>query len=98
MSIKDIKKTAVNVWHANENAKARVAAEKAAKRNAIIGGGGTVIACMAGLITSCRWRIKYLSLERHIDNLTSRISEMENKVNDPYHDFKEEKIEGEVDD
>lgn len=85
--IKDIKRTANNIWHANENAKAREAAEKAAKRNAIIGGTGTVIACMAGIISRHHWCKKYLSLERRIDEYVSinetlelRISELENKV------------------
>ena len=61
--INEIKTTAHNMLHCNENAKRVKAAEEATKRVAVIGGAATLTSMIAGFLAKRAWKKEYMSLE-----------------------------------
>lgn len=75
--INEIKTTAHNMLHCNENARRAKVAEEATKRVAIIGGTSTLVVAIAGFFAKRSWKKKYLSMESKIDSLESQIADIQ---------------------
>ena len=75
--INEIKTTAHNMLHCNENARRAKVAEEATKKVAVIGGAATLTSMIAGFLAKRAWKKKYMSLETKIDSLENQLSEIQ---------------------
>ena len=75
----EIKTTAHNVLHCNENARKLKNAEEATKRVAIAGGVSTITVGIVGFLTKMAWKKKYMSMEHRISELENSLSAIQQK-------------------